>query len=683
MAAAPSAMRQQAPKKRRKADAAALMGAGSIPPVPEGCVWQPPAGLVAASNLKAFLDEVGAPDYDALLERADTDPAWFWTKILQRLRFYRDYEHLYDDSRGAPFTRWCVGGTSNIVLNCLDRHRDTPTWQRDALLWEGESGATLRWTYAELGAEVSRLAAGLESLGLAPGDVIGLYLPNIPQALAAFLACAKIGAIAMPLFSGFGAGALRERLQISGAAALITADGCTRRGTHVPMKTVADEAVSTLAALRHMVVVRHLGIEVAWKAGRDHDYAELVAGRSADHPTRELPADAPLMLMYTSGTSGKPKGTIHSHIGFAAKMLLDLGLMMDLQAGDRLLWMSDMGWLVGPLVAVGVPLAGATVVLADGSPDYPDRGRMWRLIEQYQVSFLGLAPTTARSFIGQGGGGIEQFDLSSLRICASTGEVWTPEAWNWTFEQVCKRRVPLLNYSGGTEVGGGILCSTVLQPIKPCALSCAIPGMGAAVVDEQGRDVAPGVVGELVLRRASIGLTRSLWNDDERYLESYWNALPGLWRHGDWAMVDADGYWFVLGRSDDTLKIAGKRTGPSEIEALLAATGYVVESAVVGLPDAIKGQAVCCVVRLMPGVTLTEPVRAALSQAVVDGLGTPFRPKLFVAVEDLPKTRNMKIMRRVVRAACLGEDAGDLSSLVNLEAVAALRQQLALAGHSP
>lgn len=466
------------------------------------------------------------------------------------------------------------------MLNCLDRHRDTPTWQRDALLWESESGTTLRWTYAELGAEVSRLAAGLESLGLAPGDVIGLYLPNLPQAVAAFLACAMIGAIAMPLFSGFGAGALRDRLQISGAVALITADGSTRRGTRMPMKAVADEAASTLPALRHMVVVRHLGIELAWKAGRDHVYDELVAGPTADHPTRELPADAPLMLMYTSGTSGKPKGTIHTHIGFAAKMLLDLGLMMDLQASDRLLWMSDMGWLVGPLVAVGVPLAGATVVLADGGPDYPDRGRMWRLIEQYRVSFLGLAPTTARSFIGQGGGGIEQFDLSSLRICASTGEVWTPEAWHWTFEQVCKRRVPLLNYSGGTEVGGGILCGTVLQPIKPCALSRAIPGMGAAVVDEQGHDVAPGTVGELVLRRPSVGLTRSLWNDDERYLESYWNTLPGLWRHGDWATVDADGYWYVLGRSDDALKIAGKRTGPSEIEALLATTGHVVESAV-------------------------------------------------------------------------------------------------------
>jgi acetyl-CoA synthetase len=650
------------------------------PSPPENCIWQPPAELVAASNLKGFLGETGVADYEALLARAEREPAWFWGALLQRLRFYRPYDRLLDDSRGAPFARWCVGGTTNIVLNCLDRHRDTPTWRREAVLWESESGATLRWTYAELDAEVSRLAASLETLGCAQGDVIGLYLPNIPQAIAAFLACAKIGAVAMPLFSGFGAAALRDRLEVSGAVALITADGSIRRGTCMPMKAVADEAATTLPALRHMIVVRQLGIEVTWVAGRDHCYHELVAGASEDHPTRVLPADAPLMLMYTSGTTGKPKGTIHTHVGFAAKMLLDLCLLMDLKPTDRLLWMSDMGWLVGPLVAVGVPLAGAAVVLADGGPDYPDRGRLWRLVEQYRVSFLGLAPTTARSFIGQGGGGIEHHDLSSLRICASTGEVWTPEAWHWTFDHVCQRRVPLLNYSGGTEVGGGILCGTVMHPIKPCALSRAIPGMGAAVVDDHGHEVGPGVVGELVLRKPSIGLTRSLWNDDERYLESYWNALPGLWRHGDWAMVDADGYWYVLGRSDDTLKIAGKRTGPSEIEALLAATGHVLESAVVGLPDAVKGQAVCCVVKLMPRVMLTESVRAELSQAVVDGLGPPFRPKLFIAVDDLPKTRNMKVMRRVVRAACLGEDAGDLSSLVNPEAVAALRQRLALAG---
>jgi acetyl-CoA synthetase len=337
--------------------------------------------------------------------------------------------------------------------------------------------------------------------------------------------------------------------------------------------------------------------------------------------------------------------------------------------------MSDMGWLVGPMVAVAVPLHGATLVMAEGSPDFPEPGRMWRLIDKHAVTFLGIAPTTARSFIKNNGGDIERYRLSSLRICVSTGEVWTPDAWQWTFEQVCKTRVPLLNYSGGTEVGGGILCGTVMHPIKPCSFSRAIPGMNALVVDEQGKKVARGVEGELVLAGASPGLTNGLWQDEANYLKSYWTDIPGMWRHGDWATVDADGYWTISGRSDDTLKIAGKRTGPSEIEALLASTGLVVESAVIGLPDPVKGQCVVCVVTLMPGYMLDEQVISQLTAAVVSGLGNPFRPKTIVAVDELPKTRSMKIMRRVVRAACLGQEPGDLSSLVNPESVNLLREK--------
>lgn len=646
------------------------------PTMDAGFVWHPPRELVEASNMQAFMKQLGVADYDTLIERADADPQWFWAAVVGLLHFHQPYERLLDLERGIPFARWCIGGKTNIVLNCLDRHRGTPTWEREVLVWESEAGATVRWTYADLDAEVSKLAHGLQDLGIDAGEVVGLFLPNIPHAMAAFLACAKIGVIALPLFSGFGASALADRLRAAGAAAVITADGTSRRSTQVPMKAVADEAAASVPTLRHMIVVRNTGAAVDWRDGRDHWLHDLTAGRNAQFATVALPADAPLMLMYTSGTTGKPKGTVHTHVGFAAKMRLDVGLIMDLKPGDRLLWMSDMGWLVGPMVAVAVPLHGATLMLAEGSPDYPDRGRMWRLIESHHVSFLGLAPTTARSFIKNGGGDIEQHDLSSLRICVSTGEVWTPEAWHWTFEHVCKRRIPLLNYSGGTEVGGGILSGTVLHPIKPCAFSRAIPGMNARVVDDQGRPVARGVVGELVLTAPSIGMTRSLWQDDARYLDSYWSELPGMWRHGDWAMIDAGGWWTILGRSDDTLKIAGKRTGPSEIEALLAATGLVVESAVVGLPDAVKGQCVFCVVTLMPGQVLDEAVRIRLADAVVDGLGAPFRPKAIIAIDDLPKTRNMKIMRRVVRAACLDEDAGDLSSLVNPEAVALLRDKV-------
>lgn len=634
--------------------------------------WHPSPELVEASNATAFLRELDVPDYDALITRAAADPAWFWGAVVSKLAFHRPPDQVLDKSRGAPFARWCIGGRGNLVLSALDRHRDTPTWSRDAIVWEGEDGAIVRWNFAELDAVVSRLAGGLLALGLQAGEAVGLFLPNIPHAIAAYLACAKAGLVALPLFSGFGAAALADRMQAAGAAALITADGTKRRGTTVPMKAIADEAAASLPALRQIVVVRHTAEAVAWTVGRDYWIDELPGAAIA---TVELDADAPLMLMYTSGTTGKPKGTIQTHAGFAAKMLLDVGIIMDLKPTDRMLWMSDMGWLVGPMVAVAAPLHGVTLILAEGAPDYPDRGRMWRLIDQHRVTFLGLAPTTARSFMGANGGGVDEYELSSLRICISTGEVWTPAAWHWTFEHVCRGRVPILNYSGGTEVGGGILSGTVLHPIKPCAFARAIPGMAAAVVDEAGQPVPPGTVGELVLTGPSIGLTRGLWRDERRYLQSYWEDLPGLWRHGDRAMVDADGQWTIHGRSDDTLKIAGKRTGPSEIEGLLAGTGLVVDCAAVGLPDPVKGQALCCVVT--PLGKPPEDLRERLEKAVVQGLGTPFRPRTIIVVDELPKTRNMKVMRRVIRAVLSGDDPGDLSSLLNPEAVASLRERVA------
>lgn len=636
-------------------------------------VWHPTSDTIANSNIAAFMREVGVENYDDLTRKADMDPEWFWSKIIDKLTLAEPYHELVDVSRGREFPRWCVGAKGNIVLNCLDRHRGTPTWTKEFLVWEAEDGRTLRWSYADVDREVNLLANSLAKLGMQEGDVVGLFLPNIPHAIAAFLACARKGMIALPLFSGFGVDALRERLAASGATALITADGTFRRMNRISMKSVADEAIATLDGLKHVVVVRNCGIDVAWKEGRDHWLDKLATQVSESCETLILPADAPLMLMYTSGTTGKPKGTVHTHVGFAAKMTLDLGLVMDLKSSDRMLWMSDMGWLVGPIVAAAVPLHGASVVLAEGSPDYPDEGRMWRLIDQHSVSFLGLAPTTARSFIRNEGGQIEKYSLASLRICVSTGEVWTPDAWHWTFEKVCKRRIPLLNYSGGTEVGGGILCGTVIHPIKPCAFSRAIPGMGARVFNEDGVDAVRGEVGELVLTSLSPGLTRGLWKADQTYLDAYWSTFPGIWRHGDWAIEDQGGWWEITGRSDDILKIAGKRTGPSEIEALLAATGLVVESAAIGIPEPVKGQAVVCVVTLKKGVPANDATRTKLVEAIVHGLGPPFKPRAILFIDELPKTRNMKVMRRVVRAACLGQEAGDLSSLVNPEAAASLR----------
>ncbi|HJP36009.1 MAG TPA: AMP-binding protein, partial [Gammaproteobacteria bacterium] len=358
------------------------------------------------------------------------------------------------------------------------------------------------------------------------------------------------------------------------------------------------------------------------------------------------------------------------HCGFPIKIgACDLGLCFDLSEDDRMLFFSDMGWVVGPMLAYGALLQGACAILAEGAPDYPDEGRLWRLTEKMGVTHLGMAPTIIRSYMRIGGGNVDDYDFSALRVSISTGEPWTPDAWKWMFEHVCKNRVPILNYTGGTEVGGGILGGTLLHSLKPCAFGGALPGTGADVVDDDGAPVAPGEVGELVMRLPSIGLTRGLWKEPERYIESYWERFPGLWHQGDWAVIDADGFWYVTGRSDDTLKIAGKRTGPSEIETLLMGTGKVAETAVIGIPDDVKGQAIVCVCALLPEVPDDDEVRQMLSDALVQGLGVPFRPRAILFVSDLPKTRNMKVMRRVVRAAYLGEPPGDLSSLVNPDAV--------------
>jgi acetyl-CoA synthetase len=638
---------------------------------PQQIVWTPAAGLVKDSNIAAFMRQHGIPDYSSLLQRADNDPQWWWRAVVDRISFFRPYDVLLDTTEGIPFAHWCVGGKTNIVLNALDRHKGTGIWDGSAVIGVSEANDVRVWTYSELDRHTSQLAAGLRSLGVRPGEVVAVYMPNINEAMSAMLAVAKIGAVAMPLFSGFGVEAIYTRLLDSGAVAILTVDGTSRRGRWSPMKPVADEAADRIGPqVRHVVCLTSSGT-ASLNAERDVDWRELCRNQPSDTPTEQVESEAPVLLMYTSGTTGKPKGTVHTHAGLAAKFSLDLGLMMDLKPSDRIVWPSDMGWLVGPILAYGATIIGASFVLAEGAPNYPDPARMWRLIETHRATFLGIAPTVIRGFMH--GAGTGSHDISSLRICVSTGEAWTPDAWWWTFENVLDRKRPIINYTGGTEIGGGILSGTVVLPMKPCSFTGPVPGMGADIVDDEGNSVGPNTVGELVLRKPSIGLSRGLWNDRERYLDSYWRDIPNMWRQGDWAYRDEDGFWYVLGRSDDTLKIAGKRTGPSEIEALLTGTDKVAEAAAIGVPDPIKGEAVGCVVVAAPGVEDNSALKTELSNAVVEGLGHPYRPQFVLVVGDLPKTRNMKVMRRIVRAALLGKPLGDTSSLINPEAVEAVQ----------
>jgi acetyl-CoA synthetase len=644
-------------------------------------MWTPPPELVAQSNLTAFLRATGQPDYDDLAAKSDADPAWLMEEVFKfcDVRFYRHYDAMLDLSRGQPWARWCTGGTTNIVLNCIDKHRGTAEWDQTFLVWEGEDKREQRsLTYGEFDREVGRLAQGLCDLGIVQRDVVAIYMPNLPETFIAFFAALKLGAIVMPLFSGFGPSPIQSRLNHGEAKAVITASGTWRRGVAAPLKSVIDVALEASPTVRHVIVVARDGLEVEtpMREGRDRWWSDVVAGKDGAIATAEMRAEDPAILLYTSGTTGEPKGCIWTHISFIGSMVTrDMIICGDFKPSDRFFFFSDMGWMVGAMCACIPSFAGGSLLVAEGTPDYPDTGRFWRLIADHRVTYLGVSPTIVRSLMRYGPE-VDDYDLSSLRITASGGEAWTATPWLWFFEHVCKKKIPIINISGGTEVGGCIFTGTPNHPMNPCSFSRPALGVGADIVDMTGQSVPAGTVGELVLRHSSIGLTKSLWKADSRYIESYWSTLPGLWVHGDFAMRGHDGLYYILGRSDDTIKISGKRTGPAELEGILIATGKVAEAAVFGIPHPVKGSAIVCACVPMPNVEGDSGLARELSSAIVEGMGASYRPETILFVDDLPRTRNLKIMRRVLRAVFERRDPGDLSALANPEAVERLREKL-------
>lgn len=644
----------------------------------EAGVWRPSQAQRAAANWTRFLSSVGLPDYPALEAKAQAEPDWFWERLIDFLdiRFETPFSAVRDISDGAAHARWCVGATMNMTATLLDRHLATGRGAHDAIVFESETGEARRLTYAQLAREVGALSRGLLAQGVKPGEVVGVFLPLRPEAVIAFLAIIRIGAITLPLFSGFGEEAIVARLTDADAVAVIAMESTRRRGKTIAMKATLDAALERAPTVRR-VIVAPSERSASMKAGRDIWWDEAATQGDVLAPAI-VEAEQPMMVIYTSGTTGKPKGTIHTHCGFLIKTGEDMILAFDLKPTDRLLWMTDLGWLVGPVQIVATLLAGATLILAEGGPDYPDAGRLWRLADDHRVTLLGLSPTAARIMKSHGADEARRYDMPALRAMPSTGEPWDHASWMWVMENVLRGRGPLMNYVGGTEMGG-ILATNVLYPIKPISFYGPIPGTGAEIFDERGGPVAAGEVGELVMRSPCIGTTRGLWRDEARYLDNYWSRYPGVWHHGDWAMRDEDGYWFVRGRSDDTIKIAGKRTGPAEIEALLLATGAVVDAAVVGVPDPIKGAAIICAVIPSPDRTPGAEIADALSGAVAAGLGGAFRPSRILFVSDLPRTRNLKIMRRVIRAVLTDQPPGDLAALVNPESVEELRAVVAKA----
>jgi acetyl-CoA synthetase len=649
-------------------------------------VWRPTPELIAQSNLKRFMDRYGIDSLPDLLRRSSTDIAWFWEAIFRELdiQFYKPYSRVVDLSSGPAWARWCIGAELNIVHNCLDKYAGTPIDQHVALRWEGEEfrgqeagvgsqGAGARaLTYAELRQEVNRTAEALRSLGLGRGDVIGVFMPMTPEIVMAMLAIIKVGGIFLPLFSGFGAAAISERLNDAGAKALFTADAAYRRGKVVAMKPVADQAIASVPTLKHQIVLKRTGLDVPWQSGRDHWWHELIPRQPVLSATEHTGAEDPLMLIYTSGTTGRPKGTVHTHCGFPIKAAQDILQGLDLHPDETLHWVTDMGWMMGPWLVFGTLLLGTSMLLYDGAPDYPAPDRLWALVERHHVTTLGISPTLVRALLKHGSDPVRAHDLRSLRKFGSTGEPWNPDPWSWLFQVVGGGRLPIINYSGGTEISGGILMGNVLTPLKPCAFSGPLPGMAVDIVDERAQPVRQQL-GELVIRQPWIGMTRGFWKDPERYLETYWSRWPGLWVHGDWAATDADGLWYILGRSDDTLKVAGKRLGPAEVESVLVAHPAVSEAGVIGVPDDIKGEALVCFCVLKPSYAVSDELRAELKEKIAETLGKPFAPRELKFVRDLPKTRNAKVMRRVIRAAHLGEPAGDLSALENPAAIQEIR----------
>jgi acetyl-CoA synthetase len=611
-------------------------------------VWAPSPERVEQANVVRLWRTLGCVSYHELHRVSIEEPERFWPALIDDLglEFSTPWERVLDDSAGIEWAKWFVGGRLNVATNCLHRHAERRPDDVGAVFL-GEDGERRERTYAELSRETTQLAEALVELGVEPGDRVAIYMPMSPEVLVASHACAHIGAVQVPIFSGFAAPAIAQRLEASDAKVVICADASLRRGRWLPMREAVDEAGGD--------------VEVIEWDRRRAEWPELVRRQPGTLPALQVDSEHPYMLTYTSGTTGQPKGVLHVHGGFLVSIAREVAYQTDVNEGDVVHFATDMGWIMGSWTVVGAGALGATIVFAEGAPDWPD-DRLWRLVEQERVTMLGVSPTLVRALIPKGE---PQSDTTSLRVITTTGEPWNPDPYLWLHEHVGRGETPIVNISGGTEVGACFLSVCVAYPIKPVSLGFPALGEDMDVFDPEGRSIR-GEVGELVCKRPFPGMTRGLWGDPERYLETYWRRFPGVWTHGDWASVDEDGYWYLHGRSDDTLNIAGKRIGPAELESAAVSHPGVAEAAAVGVPHEVKGEVawIFCV-RSQGEVAAEQDVAAKVAEV----LGKAFKPERIVFVGSLPKTRSAKIVRRAVRAQVLGKDPGDLSSVENPDAL--------------
>jgi acetyl-CoA synthetase len=640
-------------------------------------VWTPSDEYIERANVTRFMRAHGIRTYEEVVERSQADIEWFWDAVVRDLgiEFLTPYERILDTSDGIAWSKWFVGGRINLAHVTCDVWADR-TPDRVAVLSEGEDGEVRRLTYRELREMADRLAHGLASLGIRERDAVGIFMPMAPEIVAATLACAKLGAIYLPIFSGYAADAVATRLDDAGAKVLITAEGFLRRGQTVPMKEVADEAADRSPSVERTIVWSRFGRDdISW-SDRDVRWEELLAAQPPRFETRALDPEHPLFIAYTSGTTGRPKGSVHVHGGFTVKIAEEVAYQGDVHPGEVLFWVTDLGWIMGPWEIVGAGALGATVLLYEGAPNHPKPDRIWEMVERHRVAVVGISPTLIRALIPAGDEWVRSHDLSSLRIIGSTGEPWNPEPYMWLFREVGGGRCPIINISGGTEVGACFLSPLPITELKPTTLRGPALGMAVEVWGPDGAPVPRGEVGELVCTKPWPAMTRGVWGDPERYLQTYWSRWPDVWVHGDWASIDEDGFWFLHGRSDDTMNIAGKRLGPAEVESALTDHPAVAEAAAVGIPHPVKGESVWCFVIPKPNRALDEQLEAELKGIVAEHLGKAFTPDRVVFVDELPKTRSAKIVRRAIRATALGQDPGDLSSVENPAALEQIRERI-------
>lgn len=641
--------------------------------------WYPGEVQMKATRLYQWMTALGFEQYDDFYKASIEDEGWFWNRAEKVLgiEWFSPYKNALDLSDGKKWPHFFVEGRLNASHNAVFKWAEKEkTKSKKALQWEGEDGTHEEYTFTELRAEIHKAAGGFKKIGISRGDVVTLYMPMIPEAVISMMALSQIGAVFSPVFSGYGADAVASRMDAAGSNILITADGYSRKGKPVLMKKEADRAMDAAHTAEKLIVVQRTKEDLEWCSSVDISWNDVMQSDPLEE-VEKAESEDPFMLIYTSGTTGKPKGTVHTHGGFPIKAAFDAGICMDVQEGDTFCWYTDMGWMMGPFLVYGALVNGACLMMYEGAPDYPQPNRLWELTEKYQISHLGVSPTLVRSLMQKGTEWTEKNDLSSLRVISSTGEPWNPEPWKWLSRTAGRSRTPIINYSGGTETSGGILGNILLKPIGPATFNSALPGMAADIFNDSGHSVIEEV-GELVVKNPWVGMTAGFWKDPERYETSYWNRWDDIWVHGDWVIQDKEGYWTITGRSDDVITTAGKRVGPAEIESVLVEHDTVKEAAAIGIPDANKGEAVVCFAVLNIETQDPAQLKEDLLQRCADNMGKSLKPSVLFFIEDLPKTRNGKVMRRAVKTAFLQKDGGDLSALENPQSLEAIRKA---AGH--